>query len=524
MTEEPADNIIRLAELMASDRREVVQLRPGALHDTAAKAEACLIEAGLPLYDFGGMLVVPVVDEVKAFRGRRTKVVRLKRVTADAMRLYLSAAARFERFDARRNAFVATDPPRDVAQAILDRDDGRWGFPRVSGTITTQTMRPDGSILADPGYDHTTGLLLMSPPEIPSIAETPTPQEAREALDLLLGLLAEFPFTSEADRTAALSALMTPVVRGALQVAPLHVLEAPEAGSGKSYLIDLAAAIATGEVAPVIAAGRNEEESEKRLAAELFTGQAIISIDNLNGDLAGDFLCQLIERPIVRPRVLGKSETKAIPNKVTVFANGNNLRLVGDVVRRAVRSRLDAQLERPELRQFRGDPLQTILADRGKYVAAVLTIARAYQIAGCPSCLPPLASFGDWSRLVRSALVWLGCDDPLSTMDEARNEDLTRGNLQAVIAAWREAVGPDVAVTAGDLRKRALGHKGLEAALLDVASNRSGDAVEARRLGRWLGRNKGRVMAGEVILGWWDPHACQQVWRLKGRSKAELEL
>jgi len=231
--------------------------------------------------------------------------------------------------------------------------------------------------------------------ELFALADAPTPRDARQALNLLSDLLAEFPFASESDKAAGLSALMTPVVRGALGAAPLHVLEAPEAGSGKSYLIDVAAAIAVGETAAVIAAGRNEEESEKRLAAELLTGQSIISIDNLNGDLSGDFLCQLIERPIVRPRVLGKSETKAIPNRVTVFANGNNLRLVGDIVRSAVRCRLDAQLERPELRQFRADPQQAVLADRGKYIAAVLTIVRAYQIAGNPDCLPSLASFGE---------------------------------------------------------------------------------------------------------------------------------
>ena len=65
---------------------------------------------------------------------------------------------------------------------------------------------------------------------------------------------------------------MTPVVRGAMQVAPLHAYDAPEAGSGKSYLVDLASTIATGEIAPVLAAGRNEEETEKRLASELITG------------------------------------------------------------------------------------------------------------------------------------------------------------------------------------------------------------------------------------------------------------
>jgi hypothetical protein len=55
----------------------------------------------------------------------------------------------------------------------------------------------------------------------------------------------------------------------------------------------------SGERAPVLTAGRNEEETEKRLVAALLSGQTIISIDNVNGQLGGDFLCQIIERPVV---------------------------------------------------------------------------------------------------------------------------------------------------------------------------------------------------------------------------------
>jgi len=96
--------------------------------------------------------------------------------------------------------------------------------------------------------------------------------------------------------------------------------------------------------------------------------------------------------------------------------------------------------------------------------------------------------------------------------------------LQAVTAAWREAVGPDTLITVGHLRKRALGHKGLETALLNVAANKAGDAIEPMRLGRWLGRYKGRTTPSGTIRNWWDAHACQQTWVLRGGQKTELDL
>src|SRR4029079_3845618 len=112
-----------------------------------------------------------------------------------------------------------------------------------------------------------------------------------------------------------------------------------------------------------------------------------------------------------------------IVNRTTLFATGNNIRLVGDMTRRSITSSLDAQLERPEVRRFKADPLKQVLATRGLYVAAVLTIVRAYIMAGQPNRLLPLASFEDWSDKVRSALVWLGEADPIDTIALARAED-----------------------------------------------------------------------------------------------------
>ncbi len=277
-----------------------IRLRAGALHQIASDAEAALLAAAIPIYIRTGEMVRPIIEEVTAFKGRRTKIARLRSISVDMLRDQLSRAARWERYDARSRKWVPADPPPDVAKTILARD-GDWRFRQLTGIITTPTLRPDGSILSEAGYDAATALLLVDPPSMPMAPTKPSREDALAALELLDDLVSEFPFVSPADRSVALSALITPVVRGAMQVAPMHAFTAPEAGTGKSYVVDLAAALATGEIAPVIAAGRNEEETEKRLAAELMTAQPIVSIDNLNGDLGGDFVCQAIERPVVKP-------------------------------------------------------------------------------------------------------------------------------------------------------------------------------------------------------------------------------
>jgi putative DNA primase/helicase len=347
------------------------------LHILATEAEQALLAADVPLYSRGGELVRPIVESVRALRGGTTNVTRLRPVNVSMLCDYLSRSALWKK-EGKKGIWIPIDPPSNLAQIILSRD-GEWKFRRLTGIITTPTMRPDSSILCVPGHDQATGLLLVSPPPMPSIPEKPSRDDALTALAMLKALLVEFPFLTDADRSVALSALMTPIVRGAMPVVPLHAFTAPEAGTGKSYIVDLSSAIATGEVSPAMAAGRDEAETETRLGAELISGQPIISIDNLNGDLSGDFLCQAIERPILKPRILGKSETVRIENTVTMYGNGNNIKLVGDVCRRVVLCSLDANVERPELRKFKHDPLGMILAERGRYITAILSIVKIAQ-------------------------------------------------------------------------------------------------------------------------------------------------
>ena len=62
-------------------------------------------------------------------------------------------------------------------------------------------------------------------------------------------LLEEFPFDNAVARSAALAGIMTPVLRGTLSGAvPLFAIIATEPRSGKTYLVNLIAVIATGHI------------------------------------------------------------------------------------------------------------------------------------------------------------------------------------------------------------------------------------------------------------------------------------
>jgi putative DNA primase/helicase len=482
----------------------VIKVEGGELSREADEAEQALIEAGFPIFVRAGALVSPISEEVPAAKNRKTIIVRLRRLSVDAIIDSLSQCADFQRFGERSKKWVSIDPPERVARIVLARE-GAGKFPQVAGVTTTPTLRPDGSVLADPGYDPSTRLYLALDPrsKLPKMADAPSRADAVDAVKMLCELISGFPFVSRVDRAVALSGLMTAVLRGALSVAPMHVLRAHTAGTGKSHLVDVAAAIATGRRCPVIAAGKTEEETEKRLGALLRDGVAIVSIDNVNGELGGDALAQMTERPLVRVRILGKSETPEFECKAAIFATGNNLTLLGDMVRRAVIGTLDAGVERPELRDFEFDPIERVLQNRGAYVAACLTIALAYRAAGSPAACRPVGSYGEWSETVRAPLIWLGEADPIDSMETARQEDPELTAIRELFVLWGEHLRDRAAMTTSEIIKFACERPFLGSAfnrpelrdlLLRVAGE--GGAVSPKRLGKWLSKIAGRVVNG----------------------------
>ena len=403
-----------LATAAVSSGLPVIQLRKGQLHAVADKAEAALAAVSMvrPVFQRGGDLVRPSLVPAKAADDKDIDAVSLKLMTVPMLLDDLAYGATFMKFDERKNRLVPIDPPKELADKMLSRTGGYLpGLPRVLGVICAPTLRPDGSVLHEPGYDPVTRLYHIPTAKVtlaPVLMGTPTRDDALEAAALLLGLLTEFPFSEAVDRAVALSLLITSVVRGALRAAPMHLIRAALPGSGKSFLVNLAHVVLSGRFCPATTAGETVKELETRIDAMLLHGHSMFSLDNLVGDLFSNKLCDALTEPVVAVRVLGLSKMVAVDNTYCIAATGNNVRPVGDLTRRVLTSDLDPKVERPELRQFLGDPVKTVMADRGKYLSACLIIPRAYMLAGLPGVLPPLAGFNDWSNLVRSALVWLG--------------------------------------------------------------------------------------------------------------------
>jgi hypothetical protein len=484
---------------IANDPWPQIFVTPGELPRIVDEAETALLGLGREIYQRGGLVVRPVLSRLKASDDRDTQSWHLIPLTQPSLGEAFTCAARFLRFDGRVKGWVASDVPDKVTEAYLARQ-GSWRLPVLTGVIGTPFLRSDGSICTTPGYDAVSGLLFKPDCEFPPIPAHPTKADAVNALTFISDTLFKaFPFVDQCDRSVALSAILTPLDRYSMAAVPMHAFTAPAAGTGKSTLVDIAAMFATGRPAPVIAQAKREEELEKRLGAALLAGDMVISIDNCENTLQSAFLCQALTQQRVNIRMLGLSKNIETPVNSTVYATGNNLVIVGDLTRRALLCSLDAKCERPERRSFATDPLAIVKADRGRYVAAALTILKAWHLSGDIIDLSPLGSFEQWSRRIRAPLLWLGCADPCETTMKVQVVDPKVLELSAVITQWQECLGRASDFTVQQVIARALANGDLHMALMTVAAAKNGTMISPDRLGRWLKKNEGRIVNGNAL-------------------------
>src|SRR5262249_39557524 len=149
------------------------------------RVEKALARVGAEVYQSGSSLVRPVMVEVDAAKGRKTKIAVLVPIHGPFLKSELTRSIDFFKWkqDEKREGIA---PPQDVVNAILSRF-GKWKFPMVTGVITTPTLRRDGTVLAKEGYDPATGLMVLGPlPEMPKLKADRA--SAERAIDLLDGL------------------------------------------------------------------------------------------------------------------------------------------------------------------------------------------------------------------------------------------------------------------------------------------------------------------------------------------------
>jgi len=345
---------------------------------------------------------------------------------------------------------VATSPPLEVVKDILAL--GEWSFPPLEGIIQAPTLRPDGSVFSDPGYDPVTRLFYVKPPNlfVPPIPGNPTPEDVKGAISLIQEIIADFPFEDQADRANCIGLIITLPLRPAIpKKVPMAVITAPAPGTGKSLLQDIVATIGTGESAPMAGFPRDDDEMRKFITSRLLAGDPLVSFDNLELPLWGPSLARALTCEEWEDRVLGGNTTARLPQKAVWVANGNNLKIRGDLPRRTFPIRLDAKLSRPwEREDFKQKNLRDwVFRRRGDFLGAILTVGRGWFIAQKPEPkrpLPVMGGFESWVETIGGMLSFAGIEGFLENLEQFHDEaDLEGPEWEGFLEAWAKAVAPE---------------------------------------------------------------------------------
>ena len=349
---------------------------------------------------------------------------------------------------------VDEHPPKWCIDAVSES--GTWSNIRSPrSVISSPTFLSDGRILSDAGYDEHSGLLLTKSMDL-DIPDCPRLEDAKAAVETILDVVCDFPFSRDEHRASWLAYLLTAFSRHAFfGPCPLFLIDANLAGSGKSKLADIVSIIATGRDAPRLANSEEDDECRKKITSLVMKGDLLAIIDNISGQFGCASLDSALTGTVWHDRVLGGNETITLPLLIVWAATGNNVTIGADTTRRVSHIRLTTKLENPEQRSgFRyPNVLQHVADCRVELVRAALTILRAFHIAGRPDQgLKPWGSFEEWTRLVRNAVVWAGQPDPGSTREELSKEaDVMGGAIRDLLHGWNEIDPTGEGLTAADL-------------------------------------------------------------------------
>jgi len=482
-------DLAAVAECIATARKPEPEPEPGKPQIVVSTDEPAVIDRAIaalaraPEVYVRGAEIVEIVTDDPATRG----VVR----SAPLARIHRSPEARLREILAREADWVTygggddlqdVHPPKWAVDGVLGR--GHW--PRLRPLVAVAeapTMRPDGTILAEPGYDPATGIYLAPGVRV-SVPERPTRDHAATAAGALLDVIADFPVASEAGRSAWLAGVVTVAVRPAIEgPTPMLIADASGRGAGKTLAVDALATIATGRDAARTAYASDDAEMRKRITAIALAGDPLCLLDNVVGTLGCPSLDAALTGTIWRDRVLGSSAmTAELPMRTTWTATGNGLDIGADLVRRSILVRLEPMVEHPEERTGFRHPrlLEHVRSHRAELLSAALTIARAYVVAGRPDQrLTPMGSYTAWSDVVRSAIVWAGLADQCATIAEIRACDPRADALRRLLDVW--PAEPDAPIAVAELLERATPGSTWRAALTEWCPPRGADPLPTTR-------------------------------------------
>src|SRR5262249_29622056 len=196
-------------------------------------------------------------------------------------------------------------PTGDFGRLMLAKHDPP--IPSVPRFMRCPVFTREGRLVHQPGWDARSGIYFMrsGTAAVEVASDEPSRDEVISSVDLLLEMLADFPFASSADKTNAIALPLERLVRDMIDgPLPLHLIDASVRGAGKSLLAN-ALLGSIGQAPAIWAEVRDGAEMRKALTSYLTIGREVILIDNVRELVDSGVLAAAITGSEWSDRLLG---------------------------------------------------------------------------------------------------------------------------------------------------------------------------------------------------------------------------
>lgn len=307
-----------------------------------------------------------------------------------------------------------------VARGILDSRDFRENLPPINIITRCPVLihREDGRCDAVSGYDELTGILAQGKP----VREAPL----EEASKLIHGLLADYDFQTESDRSRAMANIITPalVFGGIMKTRiPIGMVGADQSQAGKGFFNRIITTMYNEKATTVSQRKGGVGGFDESFDTALVKGRPFITLDNLRGKLDSPHLEAFLTEPTHQARIPHCGSMDIDPTRYVILATSNQFEMTKDLANRANMVRIRKRPMDYNYRKFpEGNLLAHLETNQPLYLGAVYAVVSEWCRRGKPTTDEGRHDFRDWAK----ALDWivqnlLGCAPLMDGHQEAQH-------------------------------------------------------------------------------------------------------
>ncbi|MBU4300971.1 MAG: hypothetical protein KKB09_07190 [Nanoarchaeota archaeon] len=317
----------------------------------------------------------------------------------------------------------------DLANTLLCSEIMQSGLPIINRIFTVQMPIIYKEKLTFPKSGYDARFNSWMPLDAP-IIENPdmTLDEAKEIIKLTLQ---EFCFETDQDKINAISALLTPFLRGLYSDfntrTPVFFYIANRERAGKDYLAGITGIVYEGfalEEPPIStsdnAKTNNNEEFRKKMTSAALSNRKRLHFANNKGYINNAVFEMQITAKKICDRLLGKNENVEYDNEMEYSLSGNvGIGFTPDLANRCRFINLFLEMEDANARKFSNPNLHGWVAEkRGLILSALYALIRNWIENDSKAGSVPFASFPEWAEICGGIMEAAGYDSPCKSSTE----------------------------------------------------------------------------------------------------------